>query len=143
MNQTAKSAAAKPTVAKPTAAKQRGFTLLEVLIAITLTALVLGNLFALQSQSKRLSYKAQMNLQKNIKQRSYFNAAWINSRQLDSYMDELSHHSDYSIDNKSVLKTPDSQAGPLNFSLESFAVVNQENEVLLSGVRFKESKVSR
>ena len=125
------------------AAKQRGFTLLEVLIAITLTALVLGNLFALQSQSKRLSYKAQVNLQKNINQRAYFNAAWINDRQLDSYMDELSRHSDYSVNNKSALKKPETQVKPLNFSLESFAIVNQKNEVLLNSVRFKESNVSR
>ncbi len=123
--------------------KQQGFTLLEVLIAITLTALVLGNLFALQSQSKRLSFKAQMNLQKNINQRAYFNAAWLSSRQLDSYMDELSQDSDYSVDNTSALKKPETQSQPLNFSLESFTIVNQKNEVILTSVRFKESKVSR
>ena len=125
------------------AGKQRGFTLLEVLIAITLTALVLGNLFALQSQSKRLSFRAEMNLQKNINQRAYFNAAWINTRQLDAYMNELSHRSDYSIDNRSVLKKPETQSRPLNFSLESFDIVNQKNEVILSSVRLKESNVSR
>ena len=125
------------------AAKQQGFTLLEVLIAITLTALVLGSLFALQSQSKRLSYKAQMNLHKNINQRAYFNAAWISDRRLDSYMDELSQHSDYSVDHKSALKKPETQVKPINFSLESFAIVNQKNEVLLTSVRFQESNVSR
>lgn len=125
------------------AAIQRGFTLLEVLIAITLTALVLGSLFALQSQSKRLSYKAQMNLQKNIKQRAYFNAAWINDRQLDSYMDELSHYPGYSVDNKSALNKPDIQAQPVNFFLESFSIVNQNNEVRITSVRLQKSNVSR
>lgn len=125
------------------AGKQQGFTLLEVLVAVTLTALVLGNLFALQSQSKRLSYKAQMNLQKNIKQRAYFNAAWISTSRLDSYMDKLSRNSDYSVDNKSALKKPETQVKPVNFSLESFAIVNQENEVILTSVRIKESNVLR
>ncbi|MCU7940603.1 MAG: prepilin-type N-terminal cleavage/methylation domain-containing protein [gamma proteobacterium symbiont of Bathyaustriella thionipta] len=123
--------------------KQQGFTLLEVMIAITLTALVLGNLFALQSQSKRLSFKAQMNLHKNINQRAYFNAAWINNRRLDSYMDELSRHSDYSVANESELKIPQEQVKPLNFSLESFTIMNHENETVLSSVRFKQSTVSR
>ncbi|MDX2504215.1 MAG: prepilin-type N-terminal cleavage/methylation domain-containing protein [Gammaproteobacteria bacterium] len=135
MTQTARSAG-KPFI------QQQGFTLLEVLIAITLTALVLGNLLALQSQSKRLSFKAQLNLQKNIEQRSYFNAAWINNRKLDSYMDKLSRRSDYSVDNNKTLKKPKTQTSPLNFSLEAFDIVNRENEAVLSSVRLKDSKVS-
>jgi len=79
--------------------KNQGFTLLEVLVSITLTALVLGNLFALQSQSKRLSFKAQSSLARTINQRAYFNAAWISNRERDSYMDELSDLN-YSVDNK-------------------------------------------
>lgn len=123
--------------------KQSGFTLLEVLISITLTALVLGNLFALQSQSKRLNFKAQTNLQKNINQRAYLNAVWINNLQLDSYMDELSQLTKYSVDNSKALKKPEAQSKPVNFSLESFDIVNQNNEVILSSVRLREKLVSR
>ena len=125
------------------AAKQKGFTLLEVLIAITLTALVLGNLFALQSQSKRLSFKAQTNLHKNINQRAFLNAAWISDRPSDTYLDELSQQSDYSVDKPVALKKPDLETQPLNFSLESFAVVNQQQEMIFTSVRFIASDVAR
>lgn len=123
--------------------KNQGFTLLEVLISITLTALVLGNLFALQSQSKRLSFKAQSNLQKNINQRAYLNAAWISNRQLDSYMEELSRSAHYSVDKRVEVKKPETQTKPLKFALESFDIVNQHDEVILSSVRLKETGVSR
>jgi len=74
----------------------QGFTLLEVLIAVTLTAMVLGNLLALQSQSKRLAFKADNVLQKTINQRAYFNAAWVDSQQDSFYLDKLQADEIYS-----------------------------------------------
>jgi len=122
--------------------KNQGFTLLEVLVSITLTALVLGNLFALQSQSKRLSFKAQSSLARTINQRAYFNAAWISNRERDSYMDELSDLN-YSVDNKKTLNKPEKQSKPLNFLLESFDIIDKEKEAILSSVRIKDSIVKR
>lgn len=124
------------------AKKNRGFTLLEVLVSITLTALVLGNLFALQSQSKRLSFKAQTNLLQTINQRAYFNAAWISNRELDSYLDDLSE-SGLSVDNKKSLKKPENQTKAIKYSLESFDIVNEQNDIILSSVRVQESAVSQ
>lgn len=120
----------------------KGFTLLEVMVAITLTALVLGNLFALQSQSKKLSFKAQTSLAKTINQRAYLNAAWVSNRELDSYLDELSG-SGYTVANKKELKKPEQQTKPLKFSLQSFDIVDENKEVVLSSVRIKETIVSR
>ena len=120
----------------------KGFTLLEVMVAITLTALVLGNLLALQSQSKQLSFKAQSTLAKTINQRAYLNAAWISNRALDSYMDELSE-TGYTVDNKKELKKPEEQTKPLKFSLQSFDIVDENKQVVLSSVRVKETIVSR
>lgn len=123
-------------------AQPKGFTLLEVLVAITLTALVLGNLFALQSQSKRLSFKAQAAISTIIKQRSYLNAAWLSESQQDAYLTELSG-SDYSISNTIALKKPEKQNKPLKYSLQSFTITDKNNEVVLSSVRMKESIVER
>lgn len=44
------------------AKSQSGFTLLEVLISITLTAMVLGSLLALKSQNMQLNYRIQNKL---------------------------------------------------------------------------------
>jgi len=122
---------------------QQGFTLLEVLVAITLTALVLGNLFVLQSQSKRLIFKAQTNLHKNIIQRAYFNAAWINNYQADSYLKELSQDSHYVVQNSSILKKTKEEAKPVNIFLESFEIHNQKSDLVLSSVRLKENEIFR
>lgn len=123
--------------------KQYGFTLLEVLISITLTALVLGNIIALQSQSKRLNLKAQNNLKKVIDQRAYLNAAWISNRQLDSYMEKLSRDSSFSIDNKKEIKKAEEQTRPVKFYLESFDIVNKDDDVLFSSVRIRETDVAK
>ncbi|MCU7834265.1 MAG: prepilin-type N-terminal cleavage/methylation domain-containing protein [gamma proteobacterium symbiont of Taylorina sp.] len=122
--------------------KNPGFTLLEVMVSITLTALVLGNLFALQSQSKQLSFKAQTNLARTINQRFYLNAAWISNHELDTYMDELSEL-EYTVDNKQTLIKPEKQSKALKYSLESFDIINAQKEVILSSVRMKKSIVNR
>lgn len=121
--------------------KHQGFTLLEVMVAITLTAMVLGNLFALQSQSKRLSFKAQSSLAKTINQRSYINAAWISDRDLDTYLNDLSE-SGYTVDNKKTLKKPEEQTKALNLSLQSFDIINEKKEVILSSVRINKTTIS-
>lgn len=125
-----------------TISRPQGFTLLEVLVSITLTALVLGNLFALQSQSKRLSFKAQKHLSKTINNRAYLNASWISDKALDSYMDELSDL-DLSVGNKKRLTKPANKVSPKQYYLESFDIVDKNNEPILTSVRVKESIVDR
>lgn len=121
----------------------QGFTLLEVLIAVTLTAMVLGNLLALQSQSKRLAFKAEAALQKNINQRAYFNAAWVDSRPGSLYLDKFQADETYSADNTKALKKPEAQSKPLKFYLESFDIVDKQGDPLLSGVRLKDSDLPK
>ncbi len=119
----------------------QGFTLLEILVAITLTALVLGNLFVLQSQSKRLAFKAQTKLFNTINQRAYLNAAWLADQELDSYMDDLLP-SAYSIDNKRKLKNIVQNKQPLKFFLQSFDIVNEHREIILHSVRLQNTTLS-
>ncbi len=121
----------------------KGFTLLEVLIAVTLTAMVLGSLLALQSQSKRLAFRAEAALQKVINQRAYLNAAWLDSRPVSLYMDEFQSHEVYSADNKKALKKPDTQSKPLTFYLESFDIVDQQGDIIISSVRLKDSELPK
>jgi len=120
----------------------QGFTLLEVLIAVTLTAMVLGNLLALQSQSKRLAFKADNVLQKTINQRAYFNAAWVDSQQDSFYLDKLQADEIYSADNAKALKKPEAQSKPLKFHLESFQIVDKQGNIVLSSVRLKDTELA-
>ena len=119
----------------------QGFTLLEILVAITLTALVLGNLFVLQSQSKQLSLKAQTQLMHTINQRAYLNAAWSSDRELDSYLDEFSQMG-YTLDNKQSLKKIEQQKQAHKFFLQSFDIVNEHREIILHSVRIQNTPLS-
>jgi prepilin-type N-terminal cleavage/methylation domain-containing protein len=142
MNQVIKKSNSKSSRCRNSCSKKKGFTLLEVLVSITLTALVLGNLFALQSQSKRLTFKAKNTLLKTINQRAYLNAAWLSNRVLDSYMDDFSE-SAYSVENEKKLKKPEEQNKPIKHSLHSFSIVNEKKEIILSSVRIQETAISR
>ena len=55
-----------------TRARSRGFTLIEVVVALTITGFLLGGLFTLVGGSKRLSWRAEAALGKSLQQR----AAW-------------------------------------------------------------------
>lgn len=58
---------------------QRGFTLLEVMIALTITAMVLGSLFALAAGSKQLAFRTQVNLQESTAARAAVNFALLDN----------------------------------------------------------------
>ncbi len=79
---------------------QKAFTLLEVLIAITLTALVLGSLFAMQSQSKQLAFRSLQALERVNEQRAVINSVWAGI--------ELDSNSTYQLVDKKLLEVPDS-----------------------------------
>ena len=51
-------------------AEQQGFTLLEVLVALTITGMVLGSLFALAAGSKQLAFRSGESLDVAIEARA-------------------------------------------------------------------------
>ena len=113
--------------------KSSGFTLLEVLIAITLTGLVMGSLFALQSQNKKLSVRSLDALKKITAQRAQINSAWID---VTDY-----HNSNYQVNNITTLAIPEQLQQPttnsnnFKFRLESVDITNTSNEILFSTTR--------
>ncbi|MFK5894180.1 MAG: prepilin-type N-terminal cleavage/methylation domain-containing protein [Pseudomonadota bacterium] len=112
-----------------------GFTLLEVLIAITLTGLVMGSLFALQSQSKQLTFRSLSALDRLTEQRAVINAAWIGLKQHN----QKQHN--YFIENVSVVDIPNSledkqnKIKNLKFQLESLDITDSSHQILFSTVR--------
>ena len=116
--------------------KQRsnGFTLLEVLIAITLTGLVMGSLFAMQSQNKQLTFRSVAALDRITEQRALINAAWIGLKQ--------EQQKNYYIENSKIVDIPETlenQQGyikSLKFQLQSLDITDSSHQVLFSTMRF-------
>ncbi len=120
--------------------KQRsnGFTLLEVLIAITLTGLVMGILLAMQSQNKQLTFRSLAALDRITEQRALINAAWIGLKQ--------EQQKNYYIENSKIVDIPETlenQQGyikSLKFQLQSLDITDSSHQVLFSTMRFTKKK---
>ena len=59
-------------------AHQRGFTLLEVLVALTSTGMTLGGLFGVIAGNKRLAWRSEESLVKTMQARSLINFSQLN-----------------------------------------------------------------
>lgn len=60
--------------------RQHGFTLLEVLVALTITGMALGALFAVIGGNKRLAWRAEQALLDSVQARSLINFAQLNDQ---------------------------------------------------------------
>ena len=115
---------------------QYAFTLLEVLISITLSSLVLGSLFVLQSNSSKLAFKANNQIDKNLALQAALNTALL-TRDSNAFFAETLKETHYKISNISALQKPPNQAKRLNWQLEKFDIVDEQNNILISSIRFK------
>ena len=70
-----------PPCRRPTA--QRGFTLLEVMVALTITGLALGGLFGVIAGNKRLAWRSEQALLESTTVRSVINFAQLNDMRGD------------------------------------------------------------
>ncbi len=111
----------------------KGFTLLEVLIAITLTGLVMGSLFALQSQNNQLTYRSLTALHNLTEQRSLINSAWIGLKQ--------EQPENYFIENIKIVDTPEAfknkqaQINNMKIQLQSMDITDSSHQILFSTMR--------
>ncbi|MEK9648766.1 MAG: type II secretion system protein, partial [Gammaproteobacteria bacterium] len=59
-------------------ARQGGFTLLEVMVALTITGMALGSLFGIIAGNKRLAWRSEESLVKTMQARSLINFSQLN-----------------------------------------------------------------
>ena len=120
---------------------QRGFTLLEVMIALTITATVLGSLFALAAGSKQLAVRTQATLLETTDARAAINFALLDN-QFRS-IDDVRASDRFSIESDGLLEDPLRRTTPLNDLLESYRIVDEETGEEFYGVRWVRSDLPR
>jgi prepilin-type N-terminal cleavage/methylation domain-containing protein len=113
---------------------QRGFTLLEVIVALTITAMVLGSLFALAAGSKQLAFRSGQSLNTAIAERAKINFALLQ----DEYADV-----EIAIDNERFRIRPEEYLDPVTrktepsiYKLQHFEVIDERTDAAVQGTRW-------
>ncbi|MEY3220386.1 MAG: hypothetical protein RIT27_1743 [Pseudomonadota bacterium] len=126
--------------------KQQGFTILEVLLALAITALALGSIMSLSVGSKRLAFKAEENLNEIL-----FLRASLNIGQLQRKPEYPKYPPDYAekiiIETKELVEKTPRQTKQILFALETYQLNEKlttgKTETLLDGVRWKKLETAR
>ena len=113
---------------------QRGFTMLEVIVALTITAMVLGSLFALAAGSKQLAFRSGQSLNAAIAQRAKINFALLE----DEYADV-----EIAIDDERFRIRADEYLDPVArktdaiiYKLQHFEVIDERSDEAVHGTRW-------
>lgn len=126
--------------AKPSKRPARGFTLLEVLVALTITGMALGGLFGVIAGNKRLAWRAEAELVKSTQIRSLINFSQLNDEQgeiaVDFENDELRLFTDFE------LEVPERRTAATQLSLRGFEIVDGNGEPLATGTYRVELELS-
>jgi len=114
--------------------RQGGFTLLEVIVALTITGFVLGGLFALAGGSKQLAWKSEQSLQSAVEARAQINFALLE----DDYgsVEAILIDNSYRIHSTDLVTPPLRKTQPSIYSLQTYEVINDETDETINGRRW-------
>jgi len=111
--------------------RSSGFTLLEVMVAMTITALALGSLFSVIAGNKRLAWRAEAALLHAIEVRSLINSAQLNDTQGEVFTESRKDKLQLVTDEK--LQDPERKTQATNAELRSFHIKDEHGAELVSG----------
>lgn len=100
--------------------QQRGFTLLEVIVAMALTGFVLGSLFALVGGSKQLSWRSEASLLQATRLRAASSFALLQDEYSD--VEPILEDDSFQIQALGLLEPPERQTEATLHQLEVFEI---------------------
>lgn len=114
--------------------RSRGFTLLEVIVALAITGFVLGSLFSLVGGSKQLTWRSQDSLIRATELRAVTNFALLQDefRNVDPILDI----DRYSTISGEELEAPERKTQPTVYALQRYEIFNEETEQTVEGTRW-------
>jgi len=117
----------------------KGFTLLEVIVALTITGFVLGSLFSLVAGSKQLSWRSQDSLVRAINSRAQINFSLLENEYNE--VDYILENQRYETQAIEILEAPERQTQPTVYALEEFEVVDNDRDQVISGIRMLQQEL--
>ncbi|MDO8906996.1 MAG: prepilin-type N-terminal cleavage/methylation domain-containing protein [Pseudohongiella sp.] len=115
--------------------QQSGFTLLEVMIALTITAMVLGTLFALAAGSKQLAFRTQISLHQSTAVRAAVNFALLDNEFRD--IEAAINDNRYRIDGLDTLADSERRTSPMYDLLQAYEIEDARTGDVIQGVRWQ------
>ena len=113
---------------------QQGFTLLEVIMALTIVGFVLGALFPLLGGSKQLSWRSEESLTRATSVRAVTNFALLQNEFRD--VEEILEADNYDIRSIGLLEEPLRKTEPMINALQGFEIINENREEEIVGSRW-------
>lgn len=113
---------------------QAGFTLLEVIVALTITGFVLGGLFSLVGGSKQLSWRSEQSLVEATRVRAAINYALLENEYSD--VEEILQIDSYQIRSLGLLEDPIRKTQATVHAFQAYEVVNRERDEVIAGSRW-------
>ena len=113
---------------------EKGFTLLEVIVALAIAGFILGALFSLLGGSKQLSWRSEESLVRSTHVRAVTNFALLQNefRNVEAILEIES----YDIRSIGVLADPLRKTEPMINALQGFEVVNEDRDEEIIGSRW-------
>ena len=113
---------------------QSGFTLLEVIVALTITGFVLGGLFSLVGGSKQLSWRSEQSLVQATRVRAAINFALLENEYSD--VEEILQDDSYRVRSLDLLEDPERKTQGSVHAFQAYEVVNRERNEVIAGSRW-------
>lgn len=113
---------------------QTGFTLLEVIVALTITGMVLGGLFTLAAGSKQLAFRSGTSLTRALEARAAINFALLQDEYSD--VEEILKPTDFESHSEDRLGAVLRKTEQITYALQEFEVVNERTDEVVTGTRW-------
>ena len=113
---------------------QKGFTLLEVIVALTIVGFILGALFPLLGGSKQLSWRSEESLTRATSLRAVTNFALLQNEFRD--VEEILDADNYDIRSIGLLEDPLRKTQPMINALQGFEIIDENREEGVVGSRW-------
>jgi len=122
--------------------QQTGFTLLEVIVAMTIVSIALGSVFGLLAGSKRLAFKAADDIEQTIFLRSMLNTVQILKEPDYPQLPER-YKKNLKINFDELLEKPERQTRLMRLALEPYTLRDDKKGIILTTVRLIEQDTAR
>jgi prepilin-type N-terminal cleavage/methylation domain-containing protein len=108
-----------------------GFTLLEVLVAMTITGLALGGLFGVVAGNKRLAWRSEQALLESMQVSSLINFTQLNNERGELIVDF--ENTELQLEDGIELEVPERKSMGTTQALRAYEIRDADDEVIASG----------